>query len=87
MNLKKKFAKMPTRDRTGKFLECLDKMEMAMDGPESSFYDYTREWITKVDRGGLFDVLDNAYVLPMNMLSIGRYMNTWNTPAETTQQL
>ena len=60
--LKKKFAKAAT-DKAAKFLECLDKMEMAMDGRESSFYDYTREWITKLDRGGLFKISDNAYAL------------------------
>jgi len=59
----KKFTKMSAGDKTAKFLECLDKMEMAIDGPESSFYDYTREWITKVDRGGLFKVSDGAYSL------------------------
>ena len=36
---------------------------MEMDGLESSFYDYTKEWIAKVNRGGLFKVSNKAYCL------------------------
>ena len=34
------------------FLECLSSM--AVVGNESSFYNYTKEWISLIDRGGLF---------------------------------
>ena len=34
---------------------------MAVVGEESSFYNYTKEWIVLVDRGGLFHVNDGAY--------------------------
>ena len=34
-----------------------------VDGPGDSFMDYTREWISKVNRGGLFETSDNAYML------------------------
>ena len=32
-------------------------------GPTSSLLDYTKEWLDKVDRAGLFDVSDAAYHL------------------------
>ena len=34
---------------------------MAVVGEESSFYNYTKEWIALVDRGGLYHVNDGAY--------------------------
>ena len=42
------------------YVECL--MSMAVSGPESNFYDYTKMWIRLVDRGGLFAVNDNSYL-------------------------
>ncbi len=36
---------------------------MAANGDENSLIDYTREWCLKVDRGGLFEVNDTAYLL------------------------
>ena len=41
------------------FVECL--LHMASSGEESSFIEYTRDWIKKVDRGGLFHVNDNTF--------------------------
>ena len=43
------------------FVDCLD--QMCADGPSSSLFDYSREWIDRVNRGGLFDVSNDAYVL------------------------
>ena len=39
---KGKVLKVPG-EKSSRFIECLRKMEM--DGPESSFYDYAKEWI------------------------------------------
>ena len=36
------------------FVECLSKM--AIMGEESSFYEYTKEWLKLTNRGGLFQV-------------------------------
>ena len=35
---------------------------MAVEGTETSFLDYTKEWIERVNRGGLFRVNDKAFV-------------------------
>lgn len=43
------------------FVECID--QMYADGPSSSLLEYTREWVDRVNRGGLFDVSDAAYLL------------------------
>lgn len=43
------------------FVECLSSM--AVNGEESSFLDYTSEWVHKVNRGGLFEVNDTAFSL------------------------
>ena len=34
---------------------------MQNDGPTTSLLDYTREWVHKVNRGGLFAISDDAY--------------------------
>lgn len=47
--------------KAASFVECLS--HMAIDGPEDSFLDYTKEWIHKVNRGGLFEVNNGAYML------------------------
>ena len=60
MKLKKRFTKVSGK-KSARFIEGLSKMEM--DGPESSFYDYTKECIVKVNKGGLFKVSDEAYCL------------------------
>ena len=36
---------------------------MAINGEESSLLDYTAQWIREVNRGGLFEVNDTAYLL------------------------
>lgn len=43
------------------FVECLSGM--AVTGEESSFLEYTRDWISKVNRGGLFEINDTAFSL------------------------
>ena len=42
-------------------VECL--ISMAVNGEESDFLQYTRSWLDKVNRGGLFEVNDLAYQL------------------------
>ena len=42
-------------------IECLGGM--AVNGDESDFLQYTRSWLEKVNRGGLFEVNDLAYQL------------------------
>lgn len=48
-------------DKAAQFVECLSNMQS--EGPSSSLLDYTKEWVEKVNRGGLFDVSDEAYRL------------------------
>lgn len=35
---------------------------MAIEGDEGSFLEYTRNWTKAVNRGGLFEISDSAYV-------------------------
>ena len=42
-------------------VECLHSM--AVTGDESSLMEYTRKWCLQIDRGGLFEVNDSAYLL------------------------
>ena len=60
MKLQKRFTKLKG-ERAAIFVDCLD--QMCADGPSSSLFDYSREWIDRVNRGGLFDVSNDAYVL------------------------
>ena len=48
-------------EKATQFVECLSNMAVA--GVESTFYEYTKEWITAIDRGGLFHISDSAYHL------------------------
>lgn len=58
MKLLEKYKKMSTAT-AAHFVECLS--HMASSGEESSFYDYTLEWMTNIDRGGLFYVSDTTF--------------------------
>ena len=60
MKLHDRFIKQDG-SKAAQFVECIDSMHVV--GPASSFLDYTREWIDKVNRGGLFYVSNNAYNL------------------------
>ncbi len=60
MSLIRRFSKQQG-DKAALFVECLSHMAIA--GPESSFLEYTREWMKIVNRGGLFEVNDGAYHL------------------------
>ena len=59
-----KLMKKHERNLTAKsalYVECLSGM--AINGEESSLLDYTAQWIREVNRGGLFEVNDTAYLL------------------------
>ena len=60
MKLYNRFVKQPG-EKAAAFVECIDHMRAG--GPTSSLQEYTREWVEKVNRGGLFDVSDEAYNL------------------------
>ena len=60
MKLFKKFQKVSGKRATS-YRECLS--HMAICGDESSFYQYTMEWIHSVNRGGLFIVNDSTFRL------------------------
>jgi hypothetical protein len=52
-----KLEKLST-EKAAQFVECLSHVAVGGESEESSFYDYTSEWVTAVDRGGLFRVSD-----------------------------
>ena len=56
----RKYEKHPTQHSVS-CIECL--CNMAVQGEDSDFLEYTRAWITQVDRGGLFELNDTAYCL------------------------
>jgi hypothetical protein len=60
MKLHERFIKQHGM-KAAEFVECLDSMRVV--GLAASFLDYTREWVDKVNRGGLFYVSDGAYNL------------------------
>lgn len=60
MKLHRKFLKVPG-EKAAQFVECIDHMHA--DGTSESLLQYTREWVERVNRGGLFDVSDEAYSL------------------------
>ena len=60
MKLYQRFLKT-LGEKAAQFVECLSNMHS--DGPTSSLLDYTKEWVEKVNRGGLFDISDEDYRL------------------------
>ena len=60
MKLYNRFMKQKS-NKAGIFVEIVD--QMYVDGPESSLLEYSRMWVERVNRGGLFDVSDEAYLL------------------------
>ena len=46
-------------------MECLDRMQVDDQTPAEtpSFLEYTSKWVKLVNRGGLFEVNDDAYCL------------------------
>ena len=60
MKLYNQFVKQ-SGENAASFVECIDHMHAV--GPISSFLEYTREWIDRVNRGGIFDTSDVAHYL------------------------
>ena len=49
-------------EKAARFVECLDRMQVDDQTPEPpSFLNYTTQWIKQINRGGLFEVNDDAY--------------------------
>ena len=46
-------------EKAAQFVECLTNM--GSSGDDTSFYQYTREWISNIDRGGLFHISDDTF--------------------------
>ena len=48
-------------EKSVSFVECLSSM--AVDGEDSTLLEYTTNWISTINRGGLFEVNDMTYLL------------------------
>ena len=48
-------------EKFASFVECLGSM--AINGEEGSFLEYTTEWVSKVNRGGLLEVNNTTFAL------------------------
>ncbi len=57
MKVKRKYSKK-TNKMAAVYIECLGQLAV-----ESSLINYTREWIEKLNRGGLFVINDLGYNL------------------------
>ena len=73
MKLKKKYEKHPNNERASKYFECLNAMNEETGGDcDVDFLQYTKLWVEQVNRGGLFRVSDDAYLLFREMELISR---------------
>lgn len=84
MKLHKKFI-LQHGKKAAEFVECIDAMHVV--GPDTSFLDYTREWVEKLNRGGLFCVSDTVYNLFIAIEIAMQVVltNTFTTPTSTQQ--
>ena len=60
MKLHNRFLKQHG-EKAARYVECI--YQMYANGPNSSLLEYTREWVERINRGGLFDVSDEAFML------------------------
>lgn len=62
--LRQKFRKGTCKHSNQKaFLICLEKMTEGSEDSDDTYIQYTKRWINAVDRGGLFRVSDEVFVL------------------------
>ena len=59
MRLKKIYEQEHT-NKARQFVECLANMSVEGDG--SNFYEYTKIWISTINRGGLFEINDSCFL-------------------------
>ena len=78
MKLKKKYEKQPNNVRALKYMECLNIMNEEK-GVDVEFLQYTKLWVEQVNRGGLFRVSNDTYLIframelaSRRVLSVGR---------------
>lgn len=62
MKLKKKYEKRPDSVRALKYMECLNTMNEEK-GADVDFLQYTKLWVEQVNRGGLFRVTNDTYLI------------------------
>ena len=62
MKLKKKYEKQPNNARALKYMACLNVMSEEK-GEDVEFLQYTKLWVEQVNRGGLFQVNNDAYII------------------------
>ena len=81
-SLMKKHERKVT-EKSASIVECLSNM--AVNGEEGSFLDYTTQWISKVNRGGLFEVNDSTFALFREIELCIRNQLTSTLTSSTTQ--
>lgn len=62
MRLKRKYSKQPNNKRALKFLQCLSAMSHE-EGDDIEFLRYTKLWVEQVNRGGLYQVSNDTYLV------------------------
>ena len=74
-SVKNKIIKSKCDDQDS-YVQVLDSMHECDDVEVDDFLSYTKEWITRIDRGGLFRVSDEAFLLFRGMEMVLRsYLN------------
>ena len=61
-SLKKKYSKLKDIHTKEPILAVLNVWSDELDGSHETFLQYTKEWVDKVNRGGLFKVSDDFYI-------------------------
>lgn len=61
-SLKKKYSKLKDIHTKEAILAVLNFWSDELDGSHETFLQYTKEWVDKVNRGGLFKVSDDFYI-------------------------
>ena len=57
-----KWYEKRSSNKYDEFIECLGEMAVHSDVGSEDFLSYTREWLEKVNRGGLFPLNDETFV-------------------------
>ena len=87
MKLKKKYLKIKSSQQAITFFECLAAMheEEEEAGEDVTYLQYTKTWVEKVNRGGLFTISDSTYLLFQAMeLSVRKTLSIERISREPT---
>ncbi len=74
-------------EKARKFVRCLENMAVMCDNPQSTLLEYTKSWLNKVNRGGLFVINDETFNVFLAIEKCVRVILPLHTYSSTTDDI